>query len=60
MRAEVEQPDGSYKREERGEPECGKDFCDTCGDCLHCYGGEECYPRGEAEGQHRWVIYLNH
>ena len=18
------------------EPECGRDFCDTCGDCLHC------------------------
>lgn len=22
---------------------CGKDFCECCGDCLHCYGGEECY-----------------
>jgi hypothetical protein len=22
------------------QPECGKDFCDECGDCLECYGGE--------------------
>lgn len=24
------------------EPECGEDFCDTCGDCLYCYGDEDC------------------
>lgn len=21
---------------------CGVDFCSDCGDCLACYGGEEC------------------
>lgn len=52
MIAEVEQKDGTYKEEEVGEPVCGKDFCDTCGDCLHCYYGERC------GGACRWVIYL--
>ncbi len=23
-------------------PECGKDFCDTCGDCVTCYGDWGC------------------
>lgn len=22
--------------------ECGLDFCDDCGECLHCYGGDPC------------------
>lgn len=26
-----------------GRYECGVDFCDTCGDCMACYGGEPCY-----------------
>ena len=46
-----------YRDEERGEPECGKDFCDQCGDCLHCYGGDPCCPAGENLGDHFWVIY---
>lgn len=24
------------------EPECGKDFCQRCGDCLYCYGSDPC------------------
>lgn len=55
MRADVEQPDGTYRSEERGEPECGRDACDTCGDCLVCYASDEC----RDEGAHRWVIYLD-
>lgn len=35
---------------------CGKDFCDGCGDCLHCYMGEWC-PDG---GDHQWIVYHNH
>ena len=35
------------------EPECGADFCDRCGDCLHCYGGDECVH--SKDGQHLWV-----
>lgn len=38
------------------EPECGKDFCDSCGDCLHCYGGDECLEN--ANGKHFWVEYI--
>lgn len=54
MKAEVEQPDGSYKTMELQEP---KDcfFCDTCGDCLKCSPHDEenwCKTGG------RWVVYL--
>jgi len=35
-------------------PECGVHFCDKCGDCLHCYGGEDCYEGGA----HRAIIYM--
>ena len=35
------------------EPECGEDFCDTCGDCLKCYGGDIC----SSELGHYWVFY---
>ncbi len=38
-----------------GVPQCGHDFCDTCGDCLHCYGGVPCYV-GETD-EHFWVKY---
>ena len=31
-------------------PDCGKDFCEECGDCIACYGGENCYLGGE----HLW------
>jgi len=33
-------------------PICGEDFCDSCGDCLACYGGDWC-----PEGGHTWVVY---
>ena len=36
-------------------PKCGIDFCDECGDCLHCYGGEQC-PYSD-DGYHFWVEY---
>ena len=32
-----------------GEYVCGEDFCDTCGDCLVCYIGDEC-----RDGGHHW------
>lgn len=55
MLAEIYDNDGRIKlSEEDREPVCGEDFCDDCGDCLHCYGGDDCYPHG---GQHRWIIY---
>lgn len=33
------------------EPKCG-DYCDDCGDCLHCYSEDEC-----VGGGHYWVVY---
>ena len=56
MLAEVERPDGTYEILEMGEPVCGEDFCDGCGDCLACQhhdAAEWCH--GCAS---RWVIYL--
>lgn len=41
-------------RVEDAEPECGQDFCDSCGDCLACYEGE-CLD--SEDGQHYWVEY---
>ena len=32
-------------------PECGQDFCDVCGDCLACYGEDDCKDRR----QHIWI-----
>lgn len=32
---------------------CGQDFCDTCGDCLVCYGDDPC-----PDGMHQSVRYL--
>ncbi len=40
---------GDLLRVEEGEPQCGHDFCDRCGDCLHCYQ-DGCYQGGE------WVV----
>ena len=37
MKALVISADGSSVEREMGEPECGVDFCDVCGDCLACY-----------------------
>ena len=44
---------GELVRKESAEPICGTDFCDTCGDCLHCFYDAHCYP----EGDHYWVAY---
>jgi hypothetical protein len=40
-------------RVEEAEPVCGTDFCDRCGDCLACFGGEQCI----GEPEHFWVEY---
>jgi len=28
-------------------PICGEDFCEDCGDCLVCYGEDDCAVTGE-------------
>lgn len=43
MKAYCEKFDKTYEWAEIGEPICGRDFCDGCGDCLYCYGVYEGY-----------------
>jgi hypothetical protein len=40
-------------------PACGKDFCDTCGDCLNCYAGDGCVVGDQwVVGEpYQWVVY---
>jgi hypothetical protein len=45
-------PGGKLLRTFKAVPECGEDFCDACGDCLLCYGGDPC-----PSGTHWWVAY---
>ena len=46
---------GHFVRTEEATPECGVDFCDSCGDCLSCYGSDEC--QTSESGEHFWVEY---
>jgi hypothetical protein len=41
-----------------GEAHCGVDFCERCGDCLACYGGENCWEGGIDNGSHIWPAVL--
>jgi hypothetical protein len=36
-------------------PRCGEDFCEVCGDCLDCYGGDDCSQ--SESGAHLWMVY---
>jgi hypothetical protein len=36
-------------------PICGEDFCDSCGDCLACYGEDVCYATLHDDQKHLWV-----
>lgn len=38
-------------------PQCGKDTCDSCCDCLACYGSDRCHANDS--GQHVWVEYIS-
>lgn len=55
MQARVEQEDGTYKEMEMGNPICGEDFCDGCGDCLDC----QVHSSEDWCGGSSWVIYLS-
>jgi hypothetical protein len=48
-------PYSRFLKKVDAEPECGEDFCDSCGDCLHCYSGDPCH-RNDS-GKHFWVEY---
>lgn len=45
------------QRLEARQPKCGEDFCDGCGDCLHCYAGDPCYRTDPPADAHFWVVY---
>ncbi len=36
-------------------PVCAVDYCDACGDCLHCDREDGCH--GKDQVQHTWVVY---
>lgn len=58
MRAHIFNEADKLIRVEDREPECGRDFCDRCGDCLHC--DEGCYLNQDDEGrmgEHYFVVY---
>ena len=56
MRTVIEFPLNNYSVIKNiRDPICGEDFCDSCGDCLHCYDEDMCY-RGE-DSEHSLVIY---
>ncbi len=40
-------------------PECGEDFCEQCGDCLKCFGGDICYYTDGHFVGHHFVIYID-
>jgi hypothetical protein len=47
---------GRFLRYEMAEPECGKDFCENCGDCLVCYWDEGlCYDGSP----HSWRVEVD-
>ncbi len=54
MKCSVEQQDGTHITKERIAV-CSEDFCDTCGDCLVCFGEDDCL--ANADGNHIWVKY---
>lgn len=49
--------DDSLLRTENRETVCGRDFCDRCGDCLNCFGGDPCYDGSEDYGAHLFIVY---
>lgn len=46
-------------RIEEAQPRCG-DLCDRCGDCLKCFGEDECWDGDRSVPEHFWVIYETH
>lgn len=44
------------ERWDAGQPECGEDFCDACGECLGCSSEGPCYGFEDDEAvRHIWV-----
>ena len=47
---------GAHAEWVEAQPVCGVDFCDECGDCLACYGPDECV---RSVSGHWWVVYAD-
>lgn len=49
-----------YPNGERDEiqwtPQCDRDFCERCGDCLHCCADEQCTCNPDGT-DHLWIEY---
>ncbi len=60
MLCSVEIRDDIYLTAEAA-PECGEDFCDSCGDCLVCDMSGLCYGHGgvDPEAGHSWIQYID-
>jgi hypothetical protein len=58
MKRHVFDVSGKLLRVEEATPKCGVDFCDRCGDCLHCYR-VGCYKNGDWKtgASCFWVVY---
>lgn len=57
MKKYIRSSDEQLIQEIEAIPQCGKDFCDSCGDCLHCYGEDKCIEN--KDGHHLWIEYLD-
>lgn len=55
MKKQIFNENGLFLRVDDAEPICEQDFCDTCGDCLSCYGDDPCVL--SEGGKHLWVGY---
>lgn len=54
MKCRIEDKSGKFLRYEEVEPNCGEDFCDSCGDCLSCYAGDDCLEN--ERGDHLFIL----
>lgn len=53
MKKQVFDKNNQFLHSEEGVPKCDEDFCDSCGDCLACYGEDIC--NLSESGKHIWV-----
>lgn len=56
MKKHIHKADGSVEVVE-AEPVCSQDYCDTCGDCLACFGDTSCIIGLEKKREHLWIVY---
>ena len=57
MRANITDERYQHARAVYADPICGTDFCDECGDCLYCYGGDECRDGGDRCIHRRFFLH---